>query len=495
MVSPVDLQRAPQSWRRNPAVVLAVILTAQMMVVLDATIVNVALPHIQRSLGFSSSALSWVLNAYVLTFGGLLLLGARSGDLLGRRRTFLAGIGLFTLSSLAGGFATTGWMLLSARALQGVGGALAAPAALALLTTVFPDGRERVRAIGLFTTVSAAGGATGLVAGGLLTEWASWRWVMFVNVPIGLAVIAVGRGVLVETARRHGRFDLSGALTSTAGMTAVVLGLVEAGSQGWAAPITVGSLVAGVALLGLFMRIEKTAAEPILPLRILADRTRAAANVARGLGYAGMYGMIFFLTQFLQDIQGHSSLITGIGFLPAPTSVFLASQLTSKVLVNRLPAKALMVIGSSLSASGLLVATQFHAGTPYLEVLVSLVLLGTGMGFSFVSLTTAGLAGVAPADAGAASGLINVMQQLGAALGLAVLVTVFDSVAHPGPAGLAAAGPAARAVLVHGMDVTFAAGAAFALAAVAIVALAVRTPRPAEAPATRPLELEAEVAA
>jgi predicted MFS family arabinose efflux permease len=208
-----------------------------------------------------------------------------------------------------------------------------------------------------------------------------------------------------------------------------------------------------------------------------------------------MYGMIFFLTQFLQDIQGHSSLITGIGFLPAPTSVFLASQLTSKVLVNRLPAKALMVIGSSLSASGLLVATQFHAGTPYLEVLVSLVLLGTGMGFSFVSLTTAGLAGVAPADAGAASGLINVMQQLGAALGLAVLVTVFDSVAHPGPAGLSAAGPAARAVLVHGMDVTFAAGAAFALAAVAIVALAVRTPRPAEAPATRPLELEAEVAA
>jgi EmrB/QacA subfamily drug resistance transporter len=496
MVSPVDLQRAPQSWRRNPAVVLTVILTAQMMVVLDATIVNVALPHIQRSLGFSSSALSWVLNAYVLTFGGLLLLGARSGDLLGRRRTFLAGIGLFTLSSLAGGFATTGWMLLSARALQGVGGALAAPAALALLTTVFPDGRERVRAIGLFTTVSAAGGATGLVAGGLLTEWASWRWVMFVNVPIGLAVIAVGRGVLVETARRHGRFDLSGALTSTAGMTAVVLGLVEAGSQGWAAPITVGSLVAGVALLGLFMRIEKTAAEPILPLRILADRTRAAANVARGLGYAGMYGMIFFLTQFLQDIQGHSSLITGIGFLPAPTSVFLASQLTSKVLVNRVPAKALMVIGSSLSALGLLVATQFHAGTPYPEVLVSLVLLGTGMGFSFVSLTTAGLAGVAPADAGAASGLINVMQQLGAALGLAVLVTVFDSVAHPGPAGLAqATGPAARAVLVHGIDVTFAAGAAFALAAVAIVALAVRTPQSAELPATRPLELEAEVAA
>ena len=176
-----------------------------------------------------------------------------------------------------------------------------------------------MRAIGLFTTVSAAGGATGLVAGGLLTQWASWRWVMFVNVPIGLAVLVVGGAVLVETERRHGRFDLAGAVTSTAGMTAVVFGLVEAGSHGWAAPITLGSLVAGIALLGLFVRIETTATEPILPLRILADRTRASANVARGLGYAGMYGIIFFLTQFLQDIQGHSSLVTGVGFLPTPT--------------------------------------------------------------------------------------------------------------------------------------------------------------------------------
>ena len=191
-----------------------------------------------------------------------------------------------------------------------------------------------MRAIGLFTTVSAAGGAIGLVAGGLLTQWASWRWVMFVNVPIGLAVLLVGGAVLVETERRHGRFDLAGAVTSTAGMTAVVLGLVEAGTAGWAAPITVGSLVAGVALLGLFVRIETTAAEPILPLRILADRTRASANVARGLGYAGMYGIIFFLTQFLQDIQGHSALVTGVGFLPTPTAVFLSSQLTSRVLVQ-----------------------------------------------------------------------------------------------------------------------------------------------------------------
>src|ERR1700722_14831736 len=247
MVSVSNAQQVPVGWRRHPSVLLAVILTAQLMVVLDATIVNVALPHIQRSLHFSSSSLSWVLNAYVLTFGGLLLLGARSGDLLGRRRTFLAGIGFFSPSSLAGGFATASWMLLAARALQGVGGALAAPAALALLTTFFPEGAARVRAIGLFTTVSAAGGALGLVAGGLLTEWASWRWVMFVNVPIGLAVLLVGRSVLVETERRHGRFDLAGAIPSPAGMTAVVFGLGEAGSNGWAAPITFGPLLVGLA--------------------------------------------------------------------------------------------------------------------------------------------------------------------------------------------------------------------------------------------------------
>ena len=487
------LQRRPGPWRRSRSVVLAVILTAQLMVVLDATIVNVALPHIQRSLGFSSSALSWVLNAYVLTFGGLLLLGARTGDLLGRRRTFLAGIGLFSLSSLAGGFALTGWMLLAARAAQGAGGALAAPAALALLTTIFPEGSERIRAIGLFTTVSAAGGAIGLVAGGLLTEWASWRWVMFVNVPIGLAVVLVGAGVLVETEGRQGRFDLAGAVTSTLGMTAVVLGLVEAGTSGWAAPTTIGPLVAGAVLLAAFVRIEATAEEPILPLRLIASSTRASANAARGFGYAGMYGTVFFLTQFLQDIQHHSALVTGIGFLPAPISVFLSSQLTSKVLVNRFRARTLMLSGSALSASGLLLCTQLHAGTTYGQLLVSLVLLGSGMGISFVSLTSAALSGVAPADAGAASGLVNVMQQLGAALGLAVLVTVFNSVISSShPARLGSAGDAAaQAALIHGLDVTFAAAATFSLAALGIVAVGIRTSREPEVIGEAELDMEA----
>ena len=464
-------------WRLNPSIALAVILTAQMMVVLDATIVNVALPHIQSSLGFSSSSLSWVLNAYVLTFGGLLMLGARAGDLLGRRRIFLSGIALFSVSSLIGGVANSGWMLLAARAFQGVGGALAAPAALALLTILFPEGQQRVRAIGLFTTVSAAGGATGLVAGGLLTQWASWRWVMFVNVPIGLAVLVVGASVLTETERRHGRFDFAGALTSTFGMTGIVLGLVESGTAGWSAPITAVPLVVGAALLALFVRIEATADEPILPLRILADRTRASANAARGLGYAGMYGMVFFLTQFLQDVQHHSALLTGLGFLPTPMSVFLSSQLTSKVLVKRVPTKVLMLSGLGLSGAGLVLLTQLSPGTPYVQILASLILIGAGMGLSFVSLTTAGLQGVAPADAGAASGVVNVAQQVGAALGLAVLVTIFDSVTSAGRSGgLSQAAHSTATALTHGLDVTFGIAALFGAAAIMVVAAFVRSP-------------------
>ena len=468
----------------HPSVLLFVILTAQLMVVLDATIVNVALPHIQSGLGFSSTSLSWVLNAYILTFGGLLLLGARAGDLLGRRRTFLLGIAVFSVSSLAGGFATTSGMLLAARALQGIGAALAAPSSLALLTTAFPEGAPRVRAIGLFTTVSAAGGATGLVAGGLLTQWVSWRWVMFVNVPIGLAVWSLGRLVLVETERRHGRFDIAGAVTSTAGMTGIVLGLVEAGSRGWTDPFTVLPLVAGAVLLGLFVRNESRAEEPILPMRLLADPTRNAANLARGLVYAGMYGMFFFLSQFLQDIQGYSPLQAGVAFLPIPASVFLSSQLTSRFLMGRVPPKVLMLSGISLSTVSLLLSSHLHAGASYPQILLSLVLVGAGTGISLVSLTSASLTGVEPSDAGAASGLVNVAQQIGAALGVGVLVTVFGAVTHHAQfagtrAGTPGAGGHAQAVLIHGLDDAFTAAALFALVAFAVVVVIIR---PAAAP-------------
>ncbi len=457
----------------SQALVLAVILTAQLMVVLDATIVNVALPHIQKALGFTSSSLSWVLNAYVLTFGGLLLLGARSGDILGRKRVFLAGLTLFSLSSLAGGLAVSSWMLLAARAVQGVGGAMAAPAALALLTSAFPEGAERIRAIGLFTTVSAAGAAAGLFAGGVITQVASWRWVMYVNVPIGIAVVLVGSYILVETERRHGRFDIAGALTSTIGMTSVVFGLVEAGTSGWRSPITAVSLVGGLILLTAFVRIEMTASEPILPIRVVADRTRSSANLARGFGYAGMYGMTFFLTQFFQDVQGHSALRTGIEFLPTPLCVFAASQLVSKVLSSKVAPKALMVTGSMMSLSGLAILTHLSVTTSYIELLPALLLIGAGLGTSFVSLTSASLSGISPSDAGAASGLINVMQQLGAALGLAVLVTVFDSATSAARRASGARDVIGRGVMVHGMDIAFVVAALFSLAALAMVVFGV----------------------
>ncbi len=249
-----------------------------------------------------------MLNAYLLIFGGLLVLGARCGDLVGRRRTFLVGIAIFCFSSLLAGFATASWMLLAARALQGVGAAWAAPSSLALLTTVFSEGRERLRAIGLFTTVSAAGGAIGLVAGGVLTELVSWRWVMFANVPIGVVVWAIGRIALDETEGRHGHFDVAGAFTSTLGIGGIVLGLVEAGSQGWTSPVTMGALVAGALLIAMFVRIETRVEEPILPLRLLANRTRTTAHVSRGLVHAGMYGTFFFLGQFLQDVERYSPL-------------------------------------------------------------------------------------------------------------------------------------------------------------------------------------------
>jgi EmrB/QacA subfamily drug resistance transporter len=462
-----------RAWLGTPSVFLFVILTSQLMVVLDGTIVNVALPHIQQGLHFSGGGLSWVLNAYLLTFGGLLLLGARSGDLLGRRRTFLAGIALFSVSSLAGGFATTSWMLLAARALQGVGAALVAPSSLALLTTVFSEGPRRVRAIGLFTTVSAAGGAIGLVAGGVLTELVSWRWVMFVNVPIGVAVWLVGRIALHETEGRHGHFDVAGAFTSTFGMVGIVLGLVEAGSAGWKSPLTLGALMVGALLLGVFIRIERRAEEPILPLRLLADGTRTAANVSRGLVYAGMYGTFFFLGQFLQDMGGYSPLRAGVAFLPIPVSVFLSSQLVSRVLVNRVRPKVLMLSGISMTVVSLLLLSQAHAGASYQRILVSLVLLGLGSGTALVSLTTASLSGVEAGDAGAASGLVNVTQQVGAALGLAVLVTVLGAVA--GHSQLAR-GIAASPSLVHGLDVTFGVGAMFGLLALVMVAMLVRPP-------------------
>ena len=413
----------PQRHERR-GLVLAVILTAQLMVVLDMSIVNVALPDMQSALGFSPTGLSWVLNAYSLAFGGLLLLGARTGDLLGRRPTFLFGIGLFTLASFAGGFAGDGTALIVSRAVQGIGAAFAAPATLSLLTTMFPEGRERTRALGLYTAVSVGGVSFGLVAGGILTELASWRWVMLVNVPIGIAVAAMAWIAVPHTPRRHGRFDLGGAVTSTLGVSGVVFGFVHAASHGWGSPVTLATIIGGVALLIAFVVIERTAAEPITPLSLFNSRIRSGALLARMFLIAGAMGAFFFLTQYLQDVLGFSPIQAGLAFLPMTAGVFLASQSSSRFLIERFGDRVVMIVGAVLSLLSLLWLTQLDTSSGYVDVVVSLVLLGLGNGLAFVPLTSSALHDVQPHEAGAAAGLVNVAQQLGSALGLAGLVTV-----------------------------------------------------------------------
>jgi EmrB/QacA subfamily drug resistance transporter len=466
----------------HPGLVLALILTSQLMVVLDATIVNVALHDIKGALGFSSAGLSWVVTAYTLTFGGLLLLGARAGDILGRRRVFLGGIALFSLASLLGGFAANPAELLAARAAQGVGGALASPSALALLMTMFPNPRERTRAIGLYTAVSIGGAAVGLIAGGMLSEWASWRWVLFVNVPIGLAVLVLARATLPETERQEGRFDLAGALTSTLGMTGLVYGFVNAASDGWGNARTVGSFALGVVLLAAFVFIELRAESPITPLRLFADRNRSTSYVARLLLVAGMMGMFFFLTQFLRGVLGYSDLLTGFAFVPLTVVVFTASQLSARVLVERFGSHRLMIIGIMLSTSGMLWLTQLGEHSGYASLVGPLLVFGTGNGLAFVPLTTAALDGVDARDAGAASGLVNVMQQLGGALGLAVLVTVFGSSSKTAaanlPSGLSPA-EAARHVFVTAADHAFWTATIFLTGTLLLVTFAIRRDRPA----------------
>jgi EmrB/QacA subfamily drug resistance transporter len=450
------------------------------MVVLDATIVNIALHDIKGSLGFSSAGLSWVVNAYTLTFGGLLLLGARAGDILGRRRVFLGGIALFTIASLAGGFAQNPAELLIARALQGVGGALASPSALALLMTMFPNPQQRTRAIGLYTAVSIGGSAVGLIAGGMLSEWASWRWVLFVNVPIGAVLLLLARPVLPETARQPGRFDLAGALTSTIGMTALVYAFVNAASDGWGAARTLGSFAVGAVLLAAFVLTELRAESPITPLRLFADRNRSSSYVARLLLVAGMMGMFFVLTQFLRGVLGYSDLVTGFAFVPLTIVVFAASQLSARVLVERVGAHRLMIIGITLSTSGMLWLTQLGEHSGYASLVLPLLVFGTGNGLAFVPLTTAALDGVEPKDAGAASGLVNVMQQLGGSLGLAVLVTVFGSASKSAAANVPAGSSpaeAARHVFVTAADKAFWTATMFLLGTLLLVTFAMRRDR------------------
>ncbi len=476
--SPTGSARFSRFRPTGPRAALGVILVAQLMVVLDVSIVNIALPDMQRALDFSSTSLSWVVNAYGLTFGGLLLLGARAGDLFGRRRVFLAGLALFTVASAAGGFAENGGLLLAARAVQGIGAAFAAPSALALLTITFPGPAERTRALGLYTAASIGGAGLGLIAGGVLTEWLSWRWVFFVNVPIGLVLLVVASSALPETTRTRGHVDIPGALTSTFGMAAVVYGFINAASDGWADPRTIVAFVAGVVLIAGFVFQETRVAVPITPLRLFADRTRVSAYVARMLLVAAMMGIFFFLTQFLQDVLAYSPIMAGLAFLPLTVMVFLGSQLSARIWTPRFGMRVPMVVGVSLSTLGVLGLTQLHPDSGYLSLLVPLLLFGLGNGTAFVPLTGAALFNVEPADAGAASGLVNVTQQVGGALGLSVLVTVFGAAAH---------GSNPASAFAHGADTAFWVAAGL-LALCVLIATTMRAPRTAPPAAPAPAD-------
>ncbi|MGZ8176595.1 MFS transporter [Williamsia sp. SKLECPSW1] len=465
------------SFRPSSSLVLAAVLGCQLMVVVDATIVNVALPDIQRALGFSPASLSWVLNAYTLTFGGLLLLGARMGDILGRRRTFLTGVALFAIASATGGVATDASVLLAARAVQGVGAAIAAPAALALLMTRFPQPADRARALGLFTAVSLGGFSIGLVAGGMLVQWLDWRWVMFVNVPIGVAVLVAGMIALPATERERRPFDLAGAVLSTGGVGALVFGLVRAAEAGWTAASTLVPITVGVAALCGFVVAEHRAAQPITPLRIFADLGRSSAYAGRLLMVAGFVGMMFFLTQFMQDVLGFGPLTTGLAYLPMTMATLTATQLSARWASTRIGPRPLLMVGFALAAAGTGWLTTIGPTSVYGEFVGAMVLVGFGGGLAFFSLTTAALHDVDPADAGAASGMVNAVQQLGGALGLAVLVSVFGA-ATAGVAGSAAD------VFTSGVRATFWVSTGLMLAGIGLMAVTqpgrvLRSPVPA----------------
>ncbi|HEX6677289.1 MAG TPA: MFS transporter [Actinomycetes bacterium] len=465
-----------------PSLTLTVIVACQMMVLLDITVVNVALPSIQSSLHFSATSLSWVVNAYMLTFGGLLLLGGRAGDILGRRRVFVAGVLLFSLASLLGGFATSASWLLAARALQGVGGAIASPTALALITTNFAEGAERTRAFGVYATVSAAGASVGLILGGILTSWFSWRWVLFVNVPIGVAIALLAPLFIGESERRSGRFDLVGALTSTAGMASLVYGFIHAASNGWGDRTTLGAFAAAVVLLGSFVLVELRTEQPITPLHLFADRNRTGAHLVRLLLVAGMFGMFFFMTQFVQEVLGFSPLRAGFAVLPTTVALFGSARVAARLL-PRFGAKRLMVAGMATTTVGMLWLTQVSTATSYFPGLFGpLLLFGVGIGFPFVTLTLVALTGVEPRDSGAAASLVNVTQQLGGSLGLAILVTVFGAASRAAAAAhpLATVAPRARAheILRHGIGSSFTAASVFLVGALLVAMVAIRA-RPA----------------
>ncbi|WP_405997949.1 MFS transporter [Streptomyces sp. NBC_00829] len=425
--APASQSTATKKKGGGDGIALLVIASCQLMVVLDITIVNIALPHIQSALDFSTTSLSWVVNAYTLTFGGLLLLGGRAGDILGRRRVFIFGVLLFALASLLGGLSQNEGQLLASRALQGVGGAIASPTALALITTTFTEGPERNRAFGVFAAVSAGGGAIGLLAGGILVEWLDWRWVFFVNVPIALLIAVATPRHIKESERHPGNFDFAGALTSTLGMVALVYGFIRAAQEGWRDPLTLASFGAAVVLLTTFVMVERRSKQPITPLHMFADRNRSGTYGIMLSLAAAIFGMFFFLTLFVQNVLGFSPLEAGLAFLPVSAVIAVGAGIASQLLPRYGP-KPFMVTGSILAAAGLSWLTLTDVHSTYLgSILGPMLIFSLGMGMNFVSLTLMAVSGVPTHETGAASGMLNATQQVGGSLGLSILVTTFGT--------------------------------------------------------------------
>ncbi len=470
---------------QHTGLALLLICAVQMMVILDGTIVNIALPSIQHQLHFSAPGLEWVITAYALTFGGLLLLGGRSGDLYGRRRMFTIGVVIFTAASLLGGFATDQLWLIGARVAQGVGGAIASPTALALIQNTYPEGPRRSRAMGVYAAMSGAGGSLGLLLGGILTDVASWRWVLFVNVPIGLAVAIGAPRVLGATPTRRGRLDLPGALSVTLGMASLVYGLSRAATAGWSDPFTVGALATAVVLLVTFMIIESNSPHALMPLRIFADRNRAGSYAIMLVLAAAMFATFFFITQFVQNILGYSPLKAGVAFLPMTIGIGGTANLMSR-LVGRIGPRRPMTVGPLMVSSGLMWLSFVGIHASYVSIVGPLLLLAIGMGSTFVPLTLTVMAGVKRAEAGLASALLNTGQQIGGSLGLAVLVTVATSVT----AGRVAAGHAAAALhalpshaaTTAGYDAAFRMGSIFAFVGFLLAVTVIRGGRGVSAP-------------
>jgi EmrB/QacA subfamily drug resistance transporter len=495
MTSTLDVaadQDAAPDPRRFKA--LGVIAVAQLMIVLDATVVTIALPSAQHALHISTANRQWVMTAYTLTFGGLLLLGGRIADYLGRKRMFVVSLLGFAGASALGGLSQSAGMLFGARALQGAMAAVMAPAALSLITVTFTEAHERARAFGVYGAISGGGAAIGLILGGLLTQYVSWRWTLLINVPIALVTAFLATRLVAESRAVHRTgYDVPGAITATAGLLALVYGFTQASTQGWTATPTLALIATGVALLASFVVIERRTRAPLLPLRVVLDRSRGGSFLASLLSGIALFATFLFLTYFLQVTLGYSAIRCGFAFLPFSIGIVLGAGVATRLL-PRVGPRPLLVVGFAMSAAGLGLFSQLHVTSTYFaDLLPAMVICSVGLGIAFVPLNSTALTGVDPQDAGVASALVNSTQQVGGALGTALLNTVAASattaylVGHPGVPD------AAGVATVHGYTTAFAISGIL-LAAASVVALvfvrAQRTP-----PAPEALEVFAATAA